>query len=179
MQTPTARFDPALAMKSAEAEVLGHQPDPRVKNAVQALGHYLRTVVYLADVEGGGYREIAAIMGTPAGTVALRLVRGRRQLRDLAHDQTPLGRSAPDTRRLHAGATGCYSPPRPGGRSACSRDVSGAGLGDGQCAQLVQPLLRRPLQGVGDLSPTPAEESSVIPRSTERWVYGRPHGGEH
>jgi RNA polymerase sigma-70 factor (ECF subfamily) len=77
---------PTSGLNSAEAEVLGHLPDPCVTRALQALSHDLRTVVYLADVEGYAYREIAVVTGTRTGTVKSRLHRARRQLRDLLHD---------------------------------------------------------------------------------------------
>jgi RNA polymerase sigma-70 factor, ECF subfamily len=40
-------------------------------------------VVYLADIEGYAYREIAQATGMPMGTVRSRLHRARRELRDL------------------------------------------------------------------------------------------------
>jgi len=73
-------------LNPADVEVLAHMPDPRVKRALQQLPANFRITVYLADVEGYTYREIASIMRTPVGTVMSRLHRGRRQLRDLLRD---------------------------------------------------------------------------------------------
>ena len=52
-----------------------------VKRALDALPEVYRIVVLLADLAELPYRDIAAIIGCPEGTVMSRLFRGRRLLR--------------------------------------------------------------------------------------------------
>jgi len=67
--------------KSAEDEVLENIADVDIKKALADMPEEFRMAVYLADVEGFAYKEIAEIVGVPTGTVMSRLHRGRKLLR--------------------------------------------------------------------------------------------------
>lgn len=85
-QLADAASHSSVGLRSAETEALDALPDSAITDALAELRDEYRMAVYLADVEGFAYKEIAEIMDTPIGTVMSRLHRGRAQLRELLAD---------------------------------------------------------------------------------------------
>ena len=79
-------FDQSKMSQSAEDQMLELFTDDEVKNAIESLPETFRIPVLLSDLEGFSYKEIAEIVGVPAGTVMSRLHRGRKQLRERLTD---------------------------------------------------------------------------------------------
>ena len=65
---------------SPEAMLIRSQSQKRVHKALQSLRLEYREVIVLRELEELSYKEIAAIVGIPIGTVMSRLGRGRQQL---------------------------------------------------------------------------------------------------
>jgi RNA polymerase sigma-70 factor, ECF subfamily len=66
---------------SAEDAVLGQFSYSDVRQALAELPECYQAAIYLADVEGYPYREIAEMLDVPIGTVMSRLHRARGRLR--------------------------------------------------------------------------------------------------
>jgi RNA polymerase sigma-70 factor (ECF subfamily) len=64
-----------------EAALMERRWSEEIRTALQALPGTYRMPVYLKDVAGLAYREIAEVLDCPIGTVMSRLARGRAALR--------------------------------------------------------------------------------------------------
>jgi len=72
--------------RDAESALFGRMLSRDVEEALAALPAEFRLPVILADLEDLSYKEMADVMGCPAGTVMSRLYRGRKMLQKKLHD---------------------------------------------------------------------------------------------
>ena len=70
------------ASPDAEAALIDAADQAALEAAIQALPHGFREVIVMREVNGLSYREIAAAIGAPVGTVMSRLGRARALLID-------------------------------------------------------------------------------------------------
>jgi RNA polymerase sigma-70 factor (ECF subfamily) len=70
------------APDTPEMQVLRKLDDETIRALVAALPDVFREVIVLREIDDLSYREIAAVVGAPVGTVMSRLARGRAMLRE-------------------------------------------------------------------------------------------------
>lgn len=80
---------PSIVSASAETEALSRMASGEAYDLLAALPENQRIAVYLADVLGFSYEEIAQMTEVAKGTVMSRLYRGRKKLKDLAARPQP------------------------------------------------------------------------------------------
>ena len=71
------------AAEGPEDAALQAEERARIERALDSLPPKARTIIILSDIEGLSYREIAAVLNCPMGTVMSRLHNARKRLRDL------------------------------------------------------------------------------------------------
>ena len=79
METPRWLADPSMGPEEeAEVDELEHA----IQHCLEALPLEFRTVVVLTDIQGMDYKEVAAAVRIPLGTIKSRLARARLRLRE-------------------------------------------------------------------------------------------------
>lgn len=107
--TPDCHDRLTRCSRSAELEALDNLTDSGVMRALGNLPDSFKAAIYLADVQGYRYSEIADIMGTPIGTVMSRIHRGRQMLRTKLRGDAAPERATP---LKAASRRPCAVPPR-------------------------------------------------------------------
>lgn len=79
LEAVTAHRD---AAPDPEEALIAAADERALESAIQALPQLFREVIVMRDINGLSYREIAAAIGAPQGTVMSRLARARAQLVD-------------------------------------------------------------------------------------------------
>ena len=126
--------------RSAEEEALDRLAESDVLRALWDLPEGFSTAIYLADIEGYPYKEIAEMMGTPIGTVMSRLHRGRERLRARlkAHgrdrDVATAADSVPQQARARPAGRARPAPPRWAPVARAARAALGAPLAGQQAS---------------------------------------------
>ena len=80
--------------KDPHATYVNNIEREQVRDAIQQLSIELREIIILREYEELSYREIAAVLECPLGTVMSRLARARSNLRDLLSPTSEVPRSA-------------------------------------------------------------------------------------
>ena len=82
VEVEDGRNDPADEALDPEAQLLQQYTIARVRSAIEELPTDFREVLVLREIEGLSYKDIAAIVRVPIGTVMSRLSRARERLLD-------------------------------------------------------------------------------------------------
>jgi len=69
-----------------EKDMFSHVMDEEINNAIDSLSVEFRTVVLLVDIEELSYKDVEEILKISSGTLASRLYRSRRLLRDALYE---------------------------------------------------------------------------------------------
>jgi RNA polymerase sigma-70 factor, ECF subfamily len=141
--------------RSAEEEALDRLADSKITRALRDLPEGFRAAIYLADIEGYPYKEIAEIMGIPIGTVMSRLHRGRERLRERLLAPTPGKEESPGQDGLPLPAPRRGRPQRWRGAAAVPPGSAEPALpGPAAPARPIRPV--RPAPPASPASPAPA-----------------------
>ena len=122
-----------IAPLDVESAVLNRIGEETILNAIDALPEDFRMVVVLADVEGFSYKEMAAILEVPIGTVTSRLFRGRKQLQRALWEHARDAGILASARKIEVGMSAAASntapderhAPAPGGAAGRRRRAPG------------------------------------------------------